>query len=138
MSICFFFFYNFQSTKQTWTFYRTIQWTFLPCLVLTDPVVSEEKIKNRQHHFWHLWASYFFRLILINNKNHKLFIEPSNEHSCQFWLQMTLWIQRRRLKTVTTIFLTCLGLLFLLFTSDQQKKKLSMEPSNEHSYQICF
>ena len=34
------------------------KWTFLPSLVPIGSVVSEKKIKNRQHSFWHLWVSF--------------------------------------------------------------------------------
>ena len=38
-------------------------------------VISEKKIKNRQHPFWLLWASHFF-CILWNNKLEAQWAEP--------------------------------------------------------------
>ena len=47
--------------------------------------------------------------------------------------------QEKRYPYMDTPFLTPLGLLFLLCTSDQQQKhKLCWEPSNEHTYQVWF
>ena len=61
---------------KTSIFNRIIQWSFLPSLVPIGPVVSE-KIKNRQHPFWLLWASCFFCCLLLINKN-SIFLEGNS------------------------------------------------------------
>ena len=61
-----------------------------------DPVVSEKKIKIRQHSSWHLWETCFFSVRPIDKI--KLIRDPSNEHSYQVWFQLGQWLQRRRLK----------------------------------------
>jgi hypothetical protein len=93
---------------------RTIQWTFLPSLLPIGPVVSEETIT--------LFPT-FGPLVLLctfdQQKNHSLLNERSNEHSYQVCFQLAQWFQRRPLKQH---FLTHLGLLFLLCTSDHPRK----------------
>jgi hypothetical protein len=62
------------------------------------PMVSEKKIKNWRHHFWHIWASWLFCVLLIK----AFFRGSSNEHSYQVWFQLVLWFQRRGLKCEST------------------------------------
>jgi hypothetical protein len=69
-------------------------------------LVSEKKIKNRQHLFCHLWASSFFCILLINKKKKKHFRGPSNGHSYPVWSQLALWFLKRRLKTDHALFNT--------------------------------
>ena len=54
------------NNKKQHTFYGTIQWTFLLSLIPISRVVSEKKIINRQHPFWHPWTSF----LLCNSKSH--------------------------------------------------------------------
>jgi hypothetical protein len=56
------------SDQQKETFYRTFQWISLPSLILIGPVVSEKKIQNRQHPFWHHWASCNFLYLWSTTK----------------------------------------------------------------------
>ena len=51
------------------------KWTFLPSLVPIGSVVSEKKIKNRQHNFWHLWVSF-----LCTSNQQKKNIKFSEDH----------------------------------------------------------
>jgi hypothetical protein len=94
-------------------FKKIIQWTRLIGLVPTGPVVSEKKIKNRYHPFWHLWASRFFCVLLINYKKkttkQKLCRGPSNEHSHQVYFQLAEWFQQRRLKCNSLQKTICTG-----------------------------
>jgi uncharacterized protein YccT (UPF0319 family) len=77
----------------------------------------------------------------FSTKKLKLCKVAPNEHSYQAWFKLAQKFQRRRFKTNNTL-LTPLGLLFLLCTSNQQKKtnthELSKGPSNEQSYQFWF
>jgi len=43
--------------------------------------LTEKWTIHIKHSFWHIWAHWFFRVLVIDKKKLKLFIKPSNEHS---------------------------------------------------------
>jgi hypothetical protein len=93
---------------------------------------------NKQHTFWHFWASCFFCvLLIIKKKQHWLLNEPSNEHSYQVCFQLAQQFQRRPLKqhTFSNIWAFC---FFCVLFINKKNHSLLNEPSNEHSYQVCF
>jgi hypothetical protein len=59
-------------------------------------VVSEKKIENKQHPFWHPMGLLF--LSCISDQQTTFFKEPSNGHSYQVWFQLVKRFQKRRLK----------------------------------------
>jgi hypothetical protein len=74
-----------------------VMWCIVITCRLSSSVVSEKKIKNRQHPFWHIWTSCFFCVFSV-----KLVRGPSSGHSYQVWFQLVRWCQRRRLKCLQT------------------------------------
>jgi hypothetical protein len=70
-------------------------------------------------------------------KKCKFLEDQSNEHSYQVWFLLALWFERRF--PTENPNLTPLGLLFLMWSSDQPTKhEVFRGPSNKHSYQVWF
>ena len=113
-----------------------LKWTFLPRLILIDPVVSEKKIKNRQHTFWYLWASCFFQVQkCISNQQQKniTFLEdhPMNIPTI-ISSNLPTGFREEDKQTYNTLSNPCFFCAFPI----NKKHKLFIKPFKEHSIKL--